>query len=62
MKEIDAYHIDPAIADVIAERMDELRAALAISEADMRRLREACEDVMFLMRAALDKETNDEKP
>ncbi len=47
MKNLDAYHIDPAVADVVMEMIENLRIRLAASEARERRL---CEAVL----AALD--------
>ncbi len=55
----DTYHVDPAVVDAIAERMDELRAAVTISEAEMRRLRQACEAVVAILRTALAGDTGE---
>ncbi len=42
MKDLDAYHIDAADADVVMEMIEDLRTRLAASELRERQLREAC--------------------
>ncbi len=46
MKELDAYSIDPAAADVVMEMIEDLRTRLAASEEKERRLREVCDSAV----------------